>query len=163
MTTDPRQRLLSHVIKGQSCWAWRGYIDGQGYCQFKINGRVMGAHRAAYMLFIGPIPPGFQVDHACHSNDRSCPGGPGCLHRQCVNPAHLEAVTVQVNTARGRTTAAVNAAKTHCDNGHEFTPENIYRIPGERSTARNCRACNRDAVRRYKANLKARATNRGTA
>lgn len=36
--------------------------------------------------------------------------------------------------------------KTHCHEGHEFTPENTYRRPDGNRT---CRACNREAVRRY--------------
>lgn len=41
------------------------------------------------------------------------------------------------------------AATTHCVNGHEYTPENTYtRSEGWRA----CRACNREAVRRYQDN-----------
>ncbi|ETZ54626.1 hypothetical protein L838_1608 [Mycobacterium avium MAV_120709_2344] len=40
--------------------------------------------------------------------------------------------------------AAVNAAKTHCDNGHQFTEANTY-VHTDRCghTRRMCRACNR--------------------
>jgi hypothetical protein len=40
-----------------------------------------------------------------------------------------------------------NAARSVCQNGHEFTPENTYM----RGTSRTCRACNSAAVRRYSA------------
>lgn len=40
-----------------------------------------------------------------------------------------------------------NARKTHCKRGHEFTPENTYINPSNKS--RNCRTCDRltDRVR----------------
>lgn len=44
-----------------------------------------------------------------------------------------------------------NTRKTHCKNGHEYTPENIYRFEDNR---RVCRTC---AIARSKANYRARA------
>jgi late competence protein required for DNA uptake (superfamily II DNA/RNA helicase) len=62
-----------------------------------------------------------------------------CRNRRCVNPDHLEVVTAQMNTLRGETLAAANAAKTQCDHGHEFTEENTYAYRGHR----HCRECRR--------------------
>jgi hypothetical protein len=47
---------------------------------------------------------------------------------------------------RGDTIPARHAAKTHCKNGHEFTPENTYIRPD--NGGRQCRACNVIQVRR---------------
>lgn len=33
------------------------------------------------------------------------------------------------------------AAKTHCPQGHEYTPENTYTFPSDRGTKRRCRLC----------------------
>jgi len=63
-----------------------------------------------------------------------------CRVRCCVNPDHLEAVTHRENILRGNTFAAVNAAKTHCPKGHEYTPENTRIHTGGR---RQCIACSR--------------------
>jgi hypothetical protein len=43
--------------------------------------------------------------------------------------------------------AARNAAKTHCDHGHEFTPANTYRWTDPQTgwTRRYCRTCRRNA------------------
>jgi len=56
-----------------------------------------------------------------------------------VKPSHLEAVTHYENIRRGSV-----ASKTHCINGHEFTPSNTHIKP---DGARNCRACDRDGAR----------------
>jgi len=54
---------------------------------------------------------------------------------------------------RGKTVAAHNAQKTHCPQGHEFTPENTYRVGG----ARRCRECNRARCREHNQRRKAKA------
>jgi hypothetical protein len=60
-----------------------------------------------------------------------------CRNTSCVRPDHLEVVTREENALRG----SRNAAKTHCDRGHEFTPENTY-VPPSRDH-RACRECRR--------------------
>lgn len=78
-----------------------------------------------YEAFVGPIPDGLQIDHLCRV-------------RHCVNPAHLEPVTIAENVRRGA------AAQTHCKYGHEYTPENTVIHHG----GRECRTCNRIRSRR---------------
>jgi hypothetical protein len=56
---------------------------------------------------------------------------------------------------RGNSPPAVNARKTCCRHGHPYDDRNTYRPPGRRR--RDCRACIRDRVRRYKARERARA------
>ncbi len=53
----------------------------------------------------------------------------------CASP-----VCGRINILRGTGPTARNAIKTHCDHGHEFTPENTYAKP---SGGRQCRACTR--------------------
>lgn len=115
------------------CWGWTGRIDRYGYAQYSERGQMVGAHRVSYTALCGPIPTGLQVDHLCRN-------------RACVNPDHLEPVTQLENARRGAA-----ARKTHCVNGHAFTPENTYRRPGVGGGRRSCRECNRQSALHYRA------------
>ena len=90
------------------------------------TGKSIGAHRVAYRWFVGEVPYGREIDHLCRV-------------RRCCNPAHLEAVSHQVNVLRGMSPAALNATKTHCPQNHEYTEENTYLYDGER----HCKRCMR--------------------
>jgi hypothetical protein len=79
------------------------------------------------------------LDHTCHTNDEQCKGGPTCPHRACVNPAHLEPVTIGVNVLRGRGVAPRNAAVTQCPAGHPYSVTNTALRDG----SRECRTCAR--------------------
>lgn len=112
------------------CWLWTAASNGRGYGQFKRSGVLVLAHRLAYESCNGPIPADLEIDHRV------------CRQRCCVNPTHLEAVTSAVNARRA---VAVRVVKTHCKNGHEFTPENTYCNPRNK---RQCIACRRLIDRR---------------
>lgn len=112
------------------CWEWTGTRSRKGYGQIRwIDNKYAPAHRLVYTLLVGPIPDGLQIDHLCRV-------------RHCVNPAHLEAVTSAVNTARSPIAiAAVNSRKTHCPSGHPYSGENLYVRKSD--GARICRECSR--------------------
>lgn len=132
-------RFWSKVTGGDylECWPWVA-PGTKGYGAFTVtrSGRCWseGAHRTAYRLLIGEIPPGLDLDHLCRNH-------------ACVNPWHLEPVTRWVNWDRGAKHlmgGIRNREKTHCKRGHEFTEENIYRVPNGRS----CWTCRRERDRR---------------
>lgn len=131
------ERLLAKVDQSGECWIWTGVISN-GYGLIWLDGRMEKAHRASYGLFVGPIPPSTELDHLCHTRDLGCPGGFTCPHRRCVRPDHLEPVDHRTNMLRGRGPVGVNAAKTHCPEGHPYDPGNTRVRP---DGARACRAC----------------------
>jgi hypothetical protein len=125
----------SVVIAANDCWNWQKNKNSWGYGYIRVGPKMRQAHRVSYEAFVGPIPSGLTVDHLCRN--------PGC-----VNPAHLEPVTIAENLRRGSSASAKNALKTHCANGHEFSDANVYRTP---RGSRQCRRCNLSAVVKYKA------------
>lgn len=131
VTKTAEQRFMEHVSRDESgCWIWTGCLNHHGYGGFGLpNRRSALAHRWSYEHFVGDIPDDLQIDHLCRV-------------RACVNPDHLEPVTSRENTIRGVGPTAVNALKTHCIHGHEFTEDNTYVMPGR--NYRRCRACKKD-------------------
>ena len=113
-------------IDGIDCWEYTGYLDPNGYGRFRCQGKMCYAHRVAYEIAYGPIPPGMTIDHTC-------------TNRSCIRYEHLEVVTQEENVRRAA------ERRTHCGNGHEWTEKNTYWHRGNR----HCRACNRAAARRY--------------
>ena len=121
------ERFMLKVQKGVSpddCWLWLGHIARHGYGTFGMEGSEFLAHRAAYLLLVGEIPGGLDLDHLC------------CTHT-CVNPEHLEPVTRGENSRRGG--PSIGARSEACANGHKWTPENTLRYGPEQR--RYCRTC----------------------
>ena len=68
-----------------------------------------------------------------------------CRVRHCVNPHHLQDVTIRENVLRSEGVAAINAKKTHCPKGHEYSGGNlrVYIIRSTGGYGRNCGMCQR--------------------
>src|SRR5437016_2146476 len=98
------KRFWSLVDKSGECWRWTGYTTWNGYGMF---GRRYG-HRIAYEMLVGPISEGLTLDHMCRT-------------RNCVNPVHLEPMTMRQNILLGTAPTSLNAAKFECKHGHPFT------------------------------------------
>jgi hypothetical protein len=119
------------TVTDSGCWEWSLFRNARGYGQAKmaaVQNRPIGAHRLSYLLHVGPIPDGMTVDHLC-------------FNPPCVNPEHLRLLSHSENAGH-----QLDAYKTHCVNGHEFTPENT-RIREEKNGRRSCKACHRDGER----------------
>lgn len=102
------QRLRRHFTEGEpdACWHWTGPLNRKGYGVAHLVDRTgTTAHRAVYVLLVGPIPDGLTLDHTCH-DPSYCIEGVDCLHRRCVNPRHLEPVTLRENLRRSRPSRA---------------------------------------------------------
>ena len=130
-------QFYRNVNRTGSCWLWIGYINKEGYGEYKsdfLTTRL--AHRISYGLDKGDLPS-LPLDHLCR-------------HRHCVNPDHLEPVEGIVNTRRS--TVGLNEAnKTECPKGHPYDEENTYRHGGKRF----CRRCKNDRNREARAKKKA--------
>lgn len=144
-------------VASTGCWLWKGPLTDQGYGRYgdsrtRTDGRSASVHRWSYQTFVGAVPAGQQVDHLCHT--RECTLKDACPHRRCVNPAHLEAVTVRVNVHRSSNPAGLNVIKTHCPAGHRYDEANTR--PIVREGKRRCRICRADQFRRAAATRRLR-------
>lgn len=81
-------RFWSKVLRGPNCWLWTATRNEQGYGQYGLGGGVrVRAHRHAYALLVAPVPDEMTIDHLCKNT-------------WCVNPAHMEVVTMRENLRR---------------------------------------------------------------
>lgn len=129
-----KARLLQKIsITNSGCWEMMSSVQGNGYSKIWDGEKVVYAHRLSYEIFRGPIKDGMVIDHLCRN-------------RKCVNPYHLEVVTMKVNTQRGDAgehMAKIQAAKTHCPKGHPYSGDNLILRDGRRY----CRECIRQRRR----------------
>ena len=114
------------------CWLWIASCNNKGYGNFGRNNKTAKAHRVAYELYRGPIPKGLTIDHLCRT-------------RSCVNPNHMEIVSLKINILRGYAPSANHARKTHCVHGHPFDGKNL----GLYKKRRFCRTCKNERSRSY--------------
>jgi len=143
--------FMKHVeVSDNGCWVWIGATKPGGYGVFAIRKnniqKTYNAHRWAYIHLFGEIPENLTIDHLCRNT-------------RCVNPSHMEIVTIRENILRGNGFAGINARKEMCKRGHELVP-----LPDHRkvhtSAKRHCQICERiDALQWNKDHRKRKNAN----
>ena len=91
MYRDLEARLLANSVvdPATGCWVWLGRRErGYGRINVYVDGRTVKrrAHRVSYEVFIGPIPPGLDLDHECQV-------------ASCIHPNHLSPLLPAENNA----------------------------------------------------------------
>jgi hypothetical protein len=83
--------LRRTLLDGDNCWEFEGAHNSAGYSIIgccRGEKRTVQAHRVVYEAMKGPIPKGLTIDHLCQNTG-------------CVNPDHMEPVTLAENLRRG--------------------------------------------------------------
>lgn len=141
----------SRVARGapDECWLFNGPRHPRGYGIFDS-----GAHRFSLELKLGRLlEPGEMATHTCDNPP-------------CVNPAHLRLGNAKSNAGERYARAGLPRPKnppspykpraprrppnaTHCNAGHELTPENLYRSGA-------CKICTKERAKaRYRSLIEA--------
>ena len=110
-------------------------VGASGHLRVWSRGRYHSVHVLVLETFYGPRPEGYVARHL--------DGNPGNNH-----PGNLAWGTFSENNHDSvRHGTHRNARKTHCVQGHELTPDNLYKSKRNR---RDCRQCQLDRVRERK-------------
>lgn len=111
-----RERFWAKVERGapDECWPWTAAKNSRGYGLLGVAGRVLSAHRLAYIMHSGAdIPRDRLIRHTCH-------------RRECVNAAHLRLGTIADNARdmvdAGRSSLGIRNGKS------KMTPAKVLEV-----------------------------------
>lgn len=122
------------VTSETGCWLWQGFINpAWGYGQMSYRGRTNNVHRWMYQVVHGVKL--VRAQYVCHT----------CDVRHCCNPDHLWVGSNSENQKdSSHKSRHYESRRTHCEHGHEFTPENTKLRPMRKGFARICMLCERE-------------------
>jgi len=130
-------RFWRRVSKSDRCWTWTGCGTPKGYGVVGYLGRQAYAHRVSWIIHNGPIPSGMSVCHRCDNPP-------------CVRPEHLFLGTALDNNRDSRDKGRHHyARRDSCQKGHSLSGDNLRLSTWKGSTKRVCRACQKEAEKRY--------------
>jgi hypothetical protein len=125
-------RIVDRLVIAD-CWEDSAKPDADGRTRIQWRGedgvrRGQPTYRALYGLLVRPLGSEEHLHHMC-------------LNIICCNPDHLlpcsQAENNRFDKWKTPSAGAANRAKTHCVNGHEFSPENTY-VYTYRRTCKTC-------------------------
>lgn len=141
------KRLMDKVYEGTlpphrldlgPCWENTYSVEGNGYKQMRLHGRLIMIHRFVWVLHFGPIEDGLDINHLC-------------TNRGCCRIEHLEKITRKEHLHKTDVFKVylLHAAKTSCPHGHPYSADNTYYWKNQRTglVGRKCRECHRTKVR----------------
>lgn len=138
---SPEERFWAKVRKTHTCWLWLGHLDKDGYGNIRVGLHRIMAHRFSYKLYYSFIDPNLTINHLCEN-------------KSCVNPTHLELISLKGNLMYSDTPAKRNSEKIFCNRGHLLSGYNLY-LP--KNGSRQCKRCKTLIMQRIR--LKKRLTN----
>lgn len=100
VTDSVRARLSKYtnpLPDDRGCLLWIG-SQRNGYGAIKINSKVFNAHVVSFLANGGEIPQGYVIGHKCDV-------------KLCVNPLHLECITVAKNNQDAQARRVRNAPR----------------------------------------------------
>lgn len=134
---------LRNVAKGPivqndpetGCLIWQGSLDRRGYGGVRRAGKLWSAHRYAWWLANGDIPPGMYVLHRCDTP-------------ACVRPSHLFLGTQGDNMrdAKAKGRLATGERGLTCKRGHSKA-QFYRRYPAGGRSYEECRRVRRAEAR----------------
>lgn len=135
------QRAMHYSVIDGDCIVYMGALTA-GYGIFQVDGRTVRIHEWAWEQHNGgPAPEGMDLHHTCG-------------RKPCWKIEHLKLLPAAehclLHGLRGF--GKVNAEKTECVNGHEFSEENTYI---DALGKRHCRTCRAATARRLRTRRKA--------
>jgi len=133
-----RLRLLERkLLMANGCWYYSGFRTPAGYGQLHYDHSTWDVHRLSMKLFKPEeFDKNLNVNHKCNNPS-------------CFNPEHLYSGTQKDNIRdciNSGNKSELN--RTHCPQGHDYTPENTYVRPNGH---RDCKICASKKGRKEKA------------
>jgi hypothetical protein len=125
------RRLLEYIVNNPTmkCVFWPFADDGKGYALISIEGKSCRAYRIVWeMYYKKDFPHNLVARHLCGKGQHGC-----------VNPLHIIPGTHKENRQ--------DNMKDFCNNGHEYSEDNLYTAPSV--NYRLCKTCLKNRQRRY--------------
>ncbi len=127
------RRLFTRVVIDPvtGCWNWTGHLNHDGYGGIRVSkGHDRHAHIVTYEMFVGPVPPGYELHHAV------------CENKACCNFEHVTPLTKSEHSKLNPIVCR-QLEQTHCKRGHPLSGDNLsphYLARG----VRRCLTCDRE-------------------